>query len=87
MGISELGSNLSMLCIIKDNDGSAYSLPGGNTVVLNCIKFLTNAIQKFFLVSAVNLSTFLWVVNNFFDVEFSQKGYPVKIKWNGNVPS
>jgi len=30
LGISELGSNLSMLFIIKDSDGSAYSLPGGN---------------------------------------------------------
>jgi hypothetical protein len=30
LGISELGSNLSMSPIIKDSDGSAYLLPGGN---------------------------------------------------------
>jgi len=30
------------------------------------LNFLTNAIQKYFPITAVNLITFLWVVNNFF---------------------
>jgi len=32
------------------------------------LHFLTNAMRKFFLITAVNLATFFWVVNNFFDV-------------------
>jgi len=30
------------------------------------LNFLTNAMQKFFLITAINLITFLWLVNNFF---------------------
>jgi hypothetical protein len=52
------------------------------------IKFLTNALQEFFFITAINLTAFLWVVYSFLMyVELSQKGCPEKIKRNGNMPS